>query len=486
MNYPSEYQDNFPDGFLWGGAIAANQAEGAWREDGKGLDLASCFPHGIHHKFRGHPVEGEYYPQEEAIDFYHHYEEDVELFAEMGFKMFRTSINWTRIYPNGVEEEPNEKGLAFYDRLFDTLLAHGIQPMVTISHYETPVYLVDHFGGWRDRRLIKLYLRYCRTIFTRYKDKVKYWLTFNEINNMRRNADYVAGVIFDGTEDRKIRQNLIYQAAHHMFVASAMANKLCHELIPDAKVGCMLSLSNIYPYDCKPQAVFETMDIRRKSLFFSDVMIRGVYPSYIWRVWHEEGVELKTEPGDLALIRDNPSDFLAFSYYKTTTHEAGKPAFFDTGGESGTLNPFLKTSEWGWQIDPTGFRYTLNEIYDRYQVPVFPVENGLGAVDVPDEKGEIHDPYRVDYLRQHLMALREAIRDGVKVMGYLYWGPIDIVSAGTGEMKKRYGFIYVDKDNAGRGTLERRRKDSFYWYQKVIATNGRSLDQETERKEAKV
>ena len=476
MKYQSKYRDQFPEGFLWGGAIAANQAEGAWLEDGKGLDLASCFPYGIHHKFRGRPVEGIYYPQKEAIDFYHRYKEDVAMFAEMGFKVFRTSIHWTRIFPNGDDATPNEKGLEFYDNLFDELLKYGIQPLITISHYEMPVNLVEKYGGWRDRRLIEYYLRFCETIFRRYKDKVKYWLTFNEINNMRRNADYVAGVIFDGSEDRRTRQNLIYQAAHHMFVASAKANKLCHEIIPDAKIGCMLSLSNIYPYNCDPQAVFETMDIRRKSLFYSDVMIRGYYPGYIERVWKEEGVELEIEEGDLEVIRQYPSQFLAFSYYKTTAHEAGKPSFFDTGGEQNTPNPFLKTSDWGWQIDPLGFRYTLNEVYDRYQVPVFPVENGLGAVDVVED-GKIHDSYRIDYLREHLKALKEAVRDGVDVMGYAYWGPIDIVSAGTGEMKKRYGFIYVDKDNEGNGTLKRIRKDSFDWYKHVIGTNGECLDQ---------
>lgn len=474
MELASRYQSTFPEGFLWGGAIAANQAEGAWHEGGKGIDLAACFPCGIHHKFRGLPQPGKYYAEEEAIDFYHRYPEDIALFAEMGFKVFRTSIAWSRIFPTGLEEEPNEAGLAFYDALFDCLLSYGIQPLVTISHYEMPMGLVERYGGWRDREMIDHFLRYCRTIFARYADKVKLWLTFNEINNMRRNADYVAGVIFDGSEDRPARQQLIYQSAHHMFVASAQANKLCHELVPDAKIGCMLSLSNIYPYNCDPQAVFETMDIRRKSLFFSDVMIRGYYPGYVWRIWEEEGVRLQVEEGDLELLRNHPSEFLAFSYYKTTTHEAGAPSFFDTGGETGTPNPYLKTSDWGWQIDPTGLRYTLNEVYDRYQVPVFPVENGLGAVDVVED-GQVHDGYRIAYLREHLQALKEAIRDGVNVMGYAYWGPIDIVSAGTGEMKKRYGFIYVDKDNEGNGTLERLKKDSFAWYQHVIATNGAEL-----------
>jgi 6-phospho-beta-glucosidase len=474
MEIKNRYRDSFPDGFLWGGAISANQAEGAWLEDGKGLDLASCFPHGLHFKFQGRPVEGQYYPQKEAIDFYHRYKEDIALFAEMGFKVFRTSIHWTRIFPNGDDAEPNEKGLQFYDDLFDELAKYGIQPLITISHYEMPVNLVEKYGSWRSRKLIDFYCRYCETIFRRYKDKVKYWLTFNEINNMRRNADYAAGVIFDGSEDRRERQNLIYQAAHHMFVASAKANKLCHEIIPDAKIGTMLALSNIYPYDPQPQTVFETMDIRRKSLFYADVMIRGYYPNYIYRVWKEEDVHVQIEDGDLELIQAYPSEYLAFSYYRTSCHELGKPSFFDTGGEKNSPNPYLKTSEWGWQIDPVGFRFTLNELYDRYQVPVFPVENGLGAADVVED-GKIHDAYRIEYIREHLKALKEAVKDGVDVMGYAYWGPIDIVSAGTGEMKKRYGFIYVDKDNEGNGTLKRMKKDSFDWYKQVIASNGEIL-----------
>ncbi len=468
------YRNEFPKDFLWGGAVAANQCEGAWDEDGKGLDLASCFPYGIHHKFQGRPREGIYYPQKEAIDFYHRYKEDIKLFAEMGFKVFRTSIAWTRIFPNGDELEPNEAGLKYYDDLFDELLKYHIQPLITISHYEMPVHLIEEYGSWTNRKMIQFFENYCQTIFKRYKNKVKYWLTFNEINNMRRNADYVAGVIFKGNETKEERQNMIYQAAHHMFVASAKANKLCHEIIPDAKIGCMLSLSNIYPYNCDPVAVFETMDIRRKSLFYSDVMIRGYYPAYVERTWHENHVSIKVEDGDLELLKKYPSEFLAFSYYKTTAHEAGKPSFFDTGGEVSTPNPFLKTSDWGWQIDPLGFRYTLNELYDRYQVPLFPVENGLGAVDEIVD-GQINDTYRIDYLKEHLIALKEAIKDGVDIMGYAYWGPIDIVSAGTGEMKKRYGFIYVDKDNEGNGTLKRMKKASFDWYKHVIETNGNEL-----------
>jgi len=466
------YQGHFPEDFLWGGAVAANQCEGSWLAEGKGLDLASCFPDGIHHQYRGHPQPGRYYALENAIDFYRRYKSDIQLFREMGFKVFRTSINWTRIFPQGDEQQPNEAGLQFYDDLFDELLKNGIQPLITLSHYETPMGLVEKYGSWRNRKLIEFYTRYCEVVFTRYREKVKLWITFNEINNMRRNPDYVAGILF--REDETNRAQVVYQANHHMFVANAKAVQLCREIIPDAKIGCMLASSNVYPNNCDPVAVFETQDLRRRSLYFADVMLRGYYPGYIYRQWHDNHCHIEMAEGDLPLIKQYTNDFLAFSYYKTTTHEAGQPFFGDTGGDIGTPNPWLKTSDWGWQIDPLGFRYTLNELWDRYQVPLFPVENGLGAADKVED-GKIHDPYRVDYLRAHLQCLKEAIRDGVEVMGYAYWGPIDIVSAGTGEMKKRYGFIYVDKDNAGQGTLQRIKKDSFEWYRRVIATNGAEL-----------
>jgi len=466
------YYDSFPEDFLWGGAVAANQCEGAWLSGGKGLDLASCFPNGIHHHYVGHPQPGQYYAQEEGIDFYNRYKEDIKLFSELGLKIFRTSINWTRIFPQGDELQPNEEGLKFYDDLFDELLKNGIQPLITLSHYETPMGLVEKYGSWRNRKLIGFYERYCEVVFNRYKDKVKHWITFNEINNMRRNPDYVAGILFDGTEINKVE--IVYQANHHMFVANAKAVKLCREIIPDAKIGCMLASSNVYPNNCNPVAVFETQDLRRRSLYFSDVMLRGYYPTYVYRLWQENNCNIEILDDDLALIQSYTNDFLAFSYYKTTTHEAGQAFFGDTGGDIGTPNPYLQTTDWGWQIDPMGFRYTLNELWDRYQVPLFPVENGLGAVDTVVE-GKIHDPYRVDYLRSHLSAMKQAVRDGVRVMGYTWWGPIDIVSAGTGEMKKRYGFIYVDKDNSGNGTLKRIKKDSFEYYQKIITTNGAEL-----------
>lgn len=465
-------QETFPKNFLWGGAIAANQAEGAYLADGKGLDISSGFAHGIKHDYDTVINSEKYYPTHEAIDFYHSYKEDLELMQEMNFNVFRTSINWSRIYPNGDDQVPNEAGLQYYDDLFDEMRKREMTPVVTLSHYETPVHLVEKYGSWRNRKLIDFFLSYCETVFTRYSEKVKYWLTFNELNNMRRMPGAAGAIFFEEGENQ---QQTIYQVSHHMFVAHSLAIKLCHELCPNAKIGCMLSLSNIYPNTCKPEDVFETMELRRRSLFYGDVMIRGSYPNYIARVWKEENVSIEMAAEDEEIIRTYTSDYLGFSYYRTSTHEYGQPFYGDTGGDQGTLNPYLETTPWGWQIDPVGLRYTLNELYDRYQLPLFVVENGLGQEDIVSDDGKIHDEYRIDYVRRHIMAMKEAIIDGVEIMGYTYWGPIDIVSAGTGEMKKRYGFIYVDRDNDGHGTMKRTKKESFEWYKKVLASNGEEL-----------
>lgn len=464
--------DTFPKDFLWGGAIAANQAEGAYLEDGKGLDISNGFAHGIKHDFDFEIDPTKYYPSHTAIDFYHRYKEDLEMMHEMNFNAFRTSINWARIYPNGDDEFPNEKGLQYYDDLFDEMIRLNMTPIVTLSHYETPMNLVTKYGSWRDRRLIDFFTKYCETVFNRYKNKVKYWLTFNEINNMRRMPGAAGGIFIQPGENEA---QIVYQASHNMFVANALAVKLCKEIIPDSKIGCMLSLSNNYPNSCKPEDVFDTMQLRRRSLFFGDVMIRGKYPTYIYRLWEEEGVTIEMEDTDESLIQQYTSEYLGFSYYRTSTHEYGNPFFGDTGGDQGTPNPYLETTPWGWQIDPLGFRYTLNELYDRYQIPLFAVENGLGQIDELTEDNRVHDPYRVQYVKDHILAMKEAIKDGVEIMGYTYWGPIDIISAGTAEMSKRYGFIYVDKDNEGNGTLNRYKKDSFYWYKEVISSNGENL-----------
>ena len=466
----------FPDGFLWGGAIAANQAEGAYLEDGKGLDCADvtvCGPT----RYTDSDLEidpDKFYPSHVAIDFYHRYKEDIALFAEMGFKVFRTSINWSRLYPTGEETEPNPAGIQFYHDLFDECHKYGIEPLVTMSHYESPLALTKKYNAWMDRRLIELFERFARTCFTEYGSKVKYWLTFNEINNIMKAPFLAAGI-----DTRTMGENWesqIYQAMHHIFVANARTVQLARELMPENKIGIMLSLSNVYPGTCKPEDVFATYNVRRRSLLFSDVMLRGTYPGYFWKMLRDANVTLKMEPGDLELIKRYTNDYLGFSYYRTNAFSVGDPMVFSTGGGFGHDNPYLERSSWGWAIDPLGLRYTCNELWDRYQKPLFIVENGLGMADEVEPDGSIHDVERMKYLRDHVLAIADAIDDGCEIWGYTWWGPIDIVSAGTGEMKKRYGFIYVDRDNEGNGTMERSKKDSFTYYQKIIATNGEDVE----------
>ena len=468
----------FPKDFLWGGAVAANQLEGAYNEDGKGLSIQDVMPQGI----RGSRTE---VPTEDnmkliGIDFYHRYKEDIKLFAEMGFKVFRTSIAWSRIFPNGDETEPNEKGLQFYDDLFDECHKYGIEPLVTLSHYETPLHLSREYDGWVNRKMIGFYERYVRTVFERYKEKVRYWLTFNEINSILH-APFLSGGIYTPAE--QLSEQDLYQAIHHEFVASALATKIGHEIMPEAKIGCMVLSMPTYPLTPSPDDVIQAMEDDHKNLCFADMHVRGEYPGYMKRYLREKGIEIHFEPGDEELLKNNTVDFLSFSYYMSTCATADKEKQAQGTGNllGGVPNPTLKASEWGWQIDPKGLRYVLNQFYDRYQIPLFIVENGLGAVDelITDANGNktVEDDYRIDYLRDHLLQVEEAIKDGVEIMGYTTWGCIDIVSASTAELKKRYGFIYVDRNDDGSGTLERYKKKSFDWYKNVIATNGESLHQ---------
>lgn len=459
----------FPDGFLWGGAIAANQVEGAYLTDGKGLSTSDVQPQGI----LGPVVErvpGDSGIKDVAIDFYHRYPEDIALFAEMGFSCLRVSIAWTRIFPNGDEREPNDAGLAFYDRLFDELAAHNITPLVTLSHYEMPWGLVTQYGGWGNRETIAFFERYARTVFTRYQHKVKRWLTFNEINMSLHAPMTGVGLPEDSSQAQ------IYQAIHHQLVASALAVKACHEIIPDAKIGNMLLGGLMYPLSCKPDDVFAALQENRTWQFFGDVQCRGAYPGYMLRWFRDNHITLNITEEDRAALRSTV-DFISFSYYMTgcvTTNEA-----LNQQARGNILNmvpnPHLQSSEWGWQIDPVGLRTLLNVLWDRYQKPLFIVENGLGAKDRVEADGSINDDYRIDYLNDHLVLVREAIDDGVEVMGYTSWGPIDLVSASKAELSKRYGFIYVDRHDDGSGTLARRRKKSFAWYKAVIASNGASL-----------
>jgi len=472
--------------FLWGGATAANQYEGAWDEDGKGPSVSdmctngsSTSPKWVTAEFQ----EGTLYPSHEATDFYHHYKEDIALAAEMGFKCFRMSINWTRIFPTGMEEEPNEAGLQFYDNVFDELNKYGIEPLVTISHYELPYALVEMYNGWYGREVIDCYMHYCETIFERYKDKVRLWLTFNEINCGTQPMGAVlslgtikgyTGPLTEVPDEPQIR----YQALHHQLVASAKAVKLAHDKYPQFKVGCMCAFSAMYPYTCNPDDVLLCQkEMRKMNWYTSDVQVRGAYPAFSQSLWDDMGIEISMEPGDEEILKEGKVDFYTFSYYMTSCQSADDSIEAGAGNLLGGVpNPYLESSAWGWQIDPKGLRYTLNELYDRYQIPLMVVENGLGAYDELTEEGYIHDNYRIDYLRQHIEQMELAVRDGVDLMGYTPWGWIDVVSASTGEMAKRYGFVYVDKYDDGTGDLSRRRKDSFDWYRKVIATNGEDLD----------
>lgn len=473
---------DFPKDFLWGGAIAANQAEGACLEDGKGLGICDILKVGKNRlrEFELNIESDSYYPSHEGIDFYHRYKEDIQLFSEMGINCLRLSINWARIFPNGDDLKPNEAGLQFYDDLFDSLLDKGIEPIVTISHYETPLNLTKKYGGWDNRSLIDFFVQYCDTIFNRYQNKVKYWMSFNELNNVVK-IPWLAAAIDIRESENPIQRE--YQAAHNMFVAHSLATKKLKEIIPEALMGCMLSLSGVYPETCNPEDIFGSNEFRRKSLFFSDVMIRGKYPSYAKRMFEEMGVVLEIEEGDLELISEYTSDYLAFSYYLTTVFSNEIKMKSGTGGPAGKKNPYLATSEWGWQKDPLGLRFVCNELTDRYQIPLLIAENGLGCKDVLIEGEQIYDQERMEYLQSHLLALHEAIKDGCDILGYTWWGLIDIVSAGTGEMEKRYGMIYVDRDNKGEGSLDRMKKASFDYYKAVIHSNGQLLEKEIMKKE---
>ncbi|HEP1844389.1 TPA: 6-phospho-beta-glucosidase [Streptococcus suis] len=480
----------FPKGFLWGGATAANQYEGGWNLGGRGPATSDTYIAVDPDKRKdmshfGKPVsradvefaladqEG-LYPKRWGSDFYHRYKEDIALFAEMGFKTFRLSIAWSRIFPKGDELEPNEEGLAFYDAVFDELNKYGIEPLVTLSHYEFPLHLALEYGGWKNRKVIEFFVRYAETVFKRYQGKVKYWLTFNEINILGMVGYLSGGLLF---EDGKNDLEAMYQAVHHQFIASSLATKAAHEIDPENKVGCMLARMENYAATCNPDDVLAALKKDQENLFYTDVQVRGAYPSYMKRFFKENNIQVVFEPGDEAILKQYPVDFMSFSYYMTSITRALPDKDKATAGNLilGEANPYLEASDWGWQIDPVGLRITLNKLYDRYQVPLFIVENGLGALDKVEEDGSIEDSYRIAYLEKHIQQMYEAIEDGVELMGYTPWGCIDLVSASTSEMSKRYGFIYVDADDQGKGSFDRSRKASFYWYKDVIASNGANV-----------
>lgn len=469
-----------PKDFLWGGAIAAHQAEGGWDQGGKGISIAdvlSAGAHGVDRVITDGVIPGVCYPNHEAIEFYSHFRQDVALFAEMGFKCFRTSIAWTRIFPNGDDAEPNEAGLQFYDDLFDELLQHNIQPVITLSHFEMPYHLVKQYGGWLNRKVIDFFVHYSEVVMMRYKNKVKYWMTFNEINN-QRNWSYplfgycCSGVIF--TEHPNPEQTM-YQVLHHQFVASARVVKQGHDINPDFKIGCMLAMVPLYPWSCHPDDVMLAQEVMRERYLFSDVHVRGAYPRYLLAEWARKGYQIEMQPEDQQTLQEGCVDYIGLSYYMSNAVQTNTAGDGDAvSGFAGSVpNPHVKASEWGWQIDPTGLRYVLCELYQRYQKPLFIVENGFGAIDKPNASGFIEDDYRIEYLRAHIEQMKKAVLyDGVDLIGYTPWGCIDCVSFTTGQYSKRYGFIYVDKHDDNSGTLTRSRKKSFGWYQQVISSNG--------------
>lgn len=462
----------FQEDFLWGGAIAANQCEGAYLAGGKGLSIADVMPEGIAGPPTSEPTENNL--KLVGIDFYHRYKEDLKLFAEMGFKALRMSIAWSRIFPRGDEEEPNEEGLKFYDSVFDECLKYNIEPIVTLSHYETPLYLAQKYNGFLSRETIDYFVHYAETVFERYKGKVKYWLTFNEINSILEEPLLSGGI---WKKDVSISERV--QAVHHELVASAMAVRAGHRISTQNRIGCMVLALPVYPYTSNPDDVMEAMNIDHKNYLFTDVQVRGEYPYYFKRWCEEREIQLKVQSEDMQILLNHTVDFISFSYYMSIC--ASKSVKADGKGNlvSGLLNPYLESSQWGWQIDPKGLRYALNQMYDRYQKPLLIAENGLGAKDElvmgKDGVPTVEDDYRIDYLREHLRQVEEAIQDGVVVIGYTAWGCIDLVSASTSQLSKRYGFIYVDRNDDGSGSLMRYKKKSFEWYKEVIATNGRNL-----------
>ncbi len=486
--------NKFPKDFLWGGATAANQIEGGWNLGGKGISVSDCarahFDVDVQNYCKHNEIttkdimsalknldDIKNYPKRHGSDFYHRYKEDIALMAEMGFKVFRLSIAWSRIFPNGDDLEPNEEGLKFYDSVFDELKKYGIEPLVTMSHYEPPLNLVLNYDGWYSREVIGYFEKYVKVICERYKNKVKYWLTFNEIDSIIRHPYTTAGLIEDRFPGKNFEE-VCYQAMHHQFVASALATKICHEIIPESKVGCMITKLSYYPLTCKPEDVLKAQQYMRNIYAYSDTQVFGEYPAYLLSYYKNNGINILKEKNDEFIMKNYPVDFVSFSYYMSSCVSEDETGLEKAAGNTvvSIKNPYLKSSEWGWQIDPIGLRISLVELYDRYRKPLFIVENGLGAKDEIDEKGLINDDYRIDYYRQHFKNMLAAIvEDGVELMGYTSWACIDLISESTKQISKRYGYIYVDIDDYGNGTYNRYKKKSFYWYKDVIASNGENL-----------
>lgn len=467
--------------FLWGGAIAANQCEGSYRKDGRGLCNIDVLPQGEDRLNAMNGVDvcleldpDKYYPSHKGIDFYHNYKNDIKMLAEMGINVFRLSISWTRIFPTGVEKEPNEKGLLYYEQIFKLCRNYGIEPLVTICHFDVPLYLIKEIGSWKNRKMVDHYLKLCKVLFERYNGLVKYWITFNEINMVLHHPFMGAGLVFSPNENQ---YQIKMQASHYELLASALATKAAKIINPNYQIGCMLAGGACYPLTSNPKDVWEAKKVERENYFFIDVQADGQYPNFFWKELEKKQIDLDITKDDLDILKNNTVDFISFSYYSSKVTASNKQKEMIEANATETIrNPYLDSSEWGWQIDPLGLRITMNDIYNRYHLPLFIVENGLGAVDKLEKDGTINDQYRIKYLKEHIIAMIDAVReDGVELMGYTPWGCIDIVSAGTGQMSKRYGFIYVDLDDSGNGTNKRIKKNSYFWYKEVISSNGEKL-----------
>ena len=476
---------HIPEDFLWGGAIAANQAEGAHGVAGKGYSLADVhkfYPNKSNDEIQKEQKKGMtiaqiknnledtegYYPKRYGIDFYHTYNEDLELFADLGLKAFRTSIDWTRIFPTGEEETPNEEGLKFYDHLIDKIIDLGMEPIITILHYETPINISLKYGGWHNRKVIDLFYKYGKVVLNRYKDKVKYWIVINQINLIGDEPFNSTAIPSDTVENF---DEAAYQAVHNQFVACAMLKEYARRINPEIKIGTMVCDVTAYPASPKPEDILLAFKKKRLEYYFTDVQFRGEYPQFVLNYFKENNIHIDILENDNKILKENPMDFLAISYYSTAMADASKNTIKQA---SVTPNPYLEKSPWGWAIDPKGLYVTLSAYWDRYRKPIMIAENGLGTYD-EIENGQIHDNYRISYLSAHISAMKQAMYDGAEIFAYCVWSPIDIVSCSTAQMSKRYGLIYVDLDDEGKGTGKRIKKDSFFWYKKVIETNGEEL-----------
>lgn len=489
-----EVRKMIPKGFLWGGSISAAQAEGAWDEGGRGpvqVDFANAGTAIESRKVYYRKKDGDrdscpvtkripkdalyqlfddvHYPNHTGADFYHRYKEDIALFAEMGFKTFNTTISWARIYPNGKAGGANKEGVSFYHDLFKECRRYGIDPIITLYKYDEPVFFEKAYGGWSNRGMIDEFVAFAKLCLEEYSCYINKWITFNEIN--------VSLLFTQDGADSQLNQEK-YEELHNQMLAAAKVVKMAHDKDPEIKVGCMIAGVCDYPLTCDPKDVMEAYRFFQNNFAYcADTMMRGAYPSYAERIWKEKGVELAVSLQDKQILEEGQADFLSFSYYMSLCITTHKDEGENSGGNvfTGRKNPYLTYSDWGWAMDPLGFKYFLHILNDRYQKPLFVVENGLGAYDKISEDGKIHDEYRISYLKEHIAAMKEAIEEGVNLFGYTTWGCLDLVSFSTGQMDKRYGFLYVDMNDKGEGNLRRIKKDSFYWYQKVIESNGEVL-----------